>query len=192
VIVGGQTYLSIQPMNHPWWRTLMPTATRRLHTHTLPAPPHLASATHRRRIRPRHHDADAPAARIACCKHAQHEGAAGRRRCESARATNSISSQVEAIYERQYTANICSDTSFEEGIMKTIIQIHKEGEYFVAIDLVTNVADQGLTEEEAIRNLIKGLEEHYQILMELSPKDHKISFIDIEVERYAQTSSPVV
>ena len=76
--------------------------------------------------------------------------------------------------------------------MKTIIQTHKEGKYFVAIDLVTSVADQGLTEEEAIRNLRKGLEEHYQILMELSPKHHKTSFIDIEVERYAQTSSPVV
>ena len=37
--------------------------------------------------------------------------------------------------------------------MKTIIQIYKEDKYFVAADLVTNVADQGLTEEEAIRNL---------------------------------------
>ena len=37
--------------------------------------------------------------------------------------------------------------------MKTIIQIYKENKYFVAADLVTNVADQGLTEEEAIRNL---------------------------------------
>ena len=54
--------------------------------------------------------------------------------------------------------------------MKTIIQIHKEGKYFVASDLITNVADQGLTEEEALANLKKGLEEHYQILMELAPK----------------------
>ena len=29
--------------------------------------------------------------------------------------------------------------------MKTIIQIHKQGKYFVAADLITNVADQGLT-----------------------------------------------
>ncbi|MFQ6063344.1 MAG: hypothetical protein ACE5KT_09020 [Methanosarcinales archaeon] len=75
--------------------------------------------------------------------------------------------------------------------MKTIIQIYKEGKYFVATDLVTNVADQGLTEEEAIRNLKKGLEEHYQILMELSPKEHKISFLYLEVEKYAQTSRPI-
>jgi len=35
--------------------------------------------------------------------------------------------------------------------MKTIIQIYKEGKYFVAVDLSTNVVDQGLTEEEAIK-----------------------------------------
>ena len=64
--------------------------------------------------------------------------------------------------------------------MKTIIQTHKEGKYFVAVDMITNVADQGLTEEEATKNLKKGLEEHYQILMELAPKDHKITFLDIE------------
>ena len=54
--------------------------------------------------------------------------------------------------------------------MKTIIQIHKEGKYFVASDPITNVVDQGLTEEEALANLKRGLEEHYQILMELAPK----------------------
>ncbi|MFQ6073549.1 MAG: hypothetical protein ACE5KT_12730 [Methanosarcinales archaeon] len=48
-----------------------------------------------------------------------------------------------------------------------------------------------MTEEEAIKNLKKGLEEHYQILMELSSNDRKISFLDIEVEKYAQTSRPV-
>lgn len=55
--------------------------------------------------------------------------------------------------------------------MKTIIQIHKEGKYFITSDLITNVADQGLTEKEALANLKKGLEEHYQIHMELAPKD---------------------
>jgi len=67
--------------------------------------------------------------------------------------------------------------------MKTIIQIHKEDKYFVAVDLITNVADQGLTEEEAVANLKKGLEEHYQILMELTPKGRKLSFLDIEVDK---------
>lgn len=52
--------------------------------------------------------------------------------------------------------------------MKNIIQIHKEEKYFVSIDLITNVADQGLT-EEALANLKKGLEEHNQVLRELCP-----------------------
>lgn len=53
--------------------------------------------------------------------------------------------------------------------MKAPFQIHKEGKYFVAIDLITNVADQGLTENEAVSNLKMGLEEHYQVLSELAP-----------------------
>ncbi|HPC90345.1 MAG TPA: hypothetical protein PKY93_08475 [Methanothrix sp.] len=65
--------------------------------------------------------------------------------------------------------------------MKTLIQIHKEGKYFVAIDLITNVADQGLTEEEAVSNLKKGLEGHYQVMLEMAPKGRKLSFLDIEV-----------
>ena len=72
--------------------------------------------------------------------------------------------------------------------MRTLIQIHKEEKYFVAIDLITNVADQGLTESEAISNLKKGLEEHYQVLLELAPKGRKLSFLDIEVEGFAQAS----
>jgi len=61
--------------------------------------------------------------------------------------------------------------------MKTVIQVHKEGKYFVAVDRVTNVADQGLTEGEAVENLKKGLEGHYKLLMELSPKSYKTSFL---------------
>ncbi len=75
--------------------------------------------------------------------------------------------------------------------MKTLIQIHKEGKYFVAVDLITNVADQGFTEKEAVANLKKGLEEHYQILMELASKHQKFSFLDIDIEKYAQTASAV-
>ncbi len=75
--------------------------------------------------------------------------------------------------------------------MKTLIQIYKEGKYFVAVDLITNVADQGFTEEDAVANLKKGLEEHYQLLMELAPKSKKLSFLDIDIEKYAQTASAV-
>ena len=53
------------------------------------------------------------------------------------------------------------------------------------------MADQGLTEEEAVSNLKKGLEEHYQVLLELVPvpKGRKLSFLDIDVERFAQAPS---
>ncbi|HVP95505.1 MAG TPA: hypothetical protein VMS89_10100 [Methanoregulaceae archaeon] len=39
----------------------------------------------------------------------------------------------------------------------------------MAVDLHTNVADQGLTELESVQNLKKGLEEYYQLLVELTP-----------------------
>ena len=74
--------------------------------------------------------------------------------------------------------------------MKTIIQIHKDGEYFVAEDLITHVADQGVSEEEAVKNLKKGLEEHYQILTELASPDYKTSFLDISVEKYVKKITP--
>ena len=75
--------------------------------------------------------------------------------------------------------------------MKTIIQVHKEGKFYVAVDLITNVADQGTTEKQALENLKKGLEEHYKILMEFAPKDRKLSFLDIEVEKYVKASRPI-
>ncbi len=75
--------------------------------------------------------------------------------------------------------------------MKTIIQVRREDDVYVAVDIITNVADQGATEEKAVSNLKKGLEEHYQILMELSPKDVKTSLLDIEVEKYVQAPHPV-
>ena len=72
--------------------------------------------------------------------------------------------------------------------MKTLVQIHREGKFFVAVDPITNVADQGSTKEEAVSNLKKGLEEHYQVLLELAPRGRKLSFLDIEVEGFAQAS----
>jgi predicted RNase H-like HicB family nuclease len=75
--------------------------------------------------------------------------------------------------------------------MKTLIEVHKEGKYFVAVDLLTNVADQGSSEKEAVQNLKKGLEEHYQILIELTPSNHKLTYLDIEVESLVKNSSAV-
>jgi predicted RNase H-like HicB family nuclease len=84
---------------------------------------------------------------------------------------------------------IKSDRSYQS--MKTLIEVHKEGKYFVAVDLLTNVADQGLSEEVAVQNLKKGLEEHYHLLIELTPRDHKLTYLDIEVDNLVKNSSPV-
>jgi len=59
--------------------------------------------------------------------------------------------------------------------MKTIIRVHKESNFVAVIS--PSVADQDLTEEEAVKNLRKGLEGYCKLLMELSPKDHKASFL---------------
>jgi len=75
--------------------------------------------------------------------------------------------------------------------LKTIISVKKEGKFFVATDLITNVADQGPTEEEAIARLKQGLLEHYRILMEMAPKGSKTSFIEIEVEKFVKASGTV-
>ena len=66
--------------------------------------------------------------------------------------------------------------------MKLPVEVHKEGKYFVAVDLLTNVADQGSSEEEALQNIRKGLEEHYHLLIELTPKDHTIRYLEIEAD----------
>jgi predicted RNase H-like HicB family nuclease len=75
--------------------------------------------------------------------------------------------------------------------MKTLIEVHREGKYFVAIDLLTNVADQGLSESEALQNLKKGLEEHYQILIELTPRDRKLTYLDIDVDNFVKNSPAI-
>lgn len=72
-----------------------------------------------------------------------------------------------------------------------MISVMKEGKFYVATDPVTNVADQGDTEEEAVERLKKGLEEHYQILMEKAPRGSKTSFVEIEVEKYAKAPGSV-
>jgi len=75
--------------------------------------------------------------------------------------------------------------------MKSLIEVHQEGKYFVAVDLLTNVADQGLTKQEALQNLKKGLEVHYQLLVDLIPQDHKLTYLDIEVDNLVKNSSAV-
>ncbi len=64
--------------------------------------------------------------------------------------------------------------------MKAIIDVRKEGRWYVATDLVTNVADQGRTREEAIENLTHGLREHYQVLLDLAPP-RRTRVVEVEV-----------
>jgi hypothetical protein len=37
----------------------------------------------------------------------------------------------------------------------------------------------------------KGLEEHYQLLIDLTPRDHKLTYLDIEVDALVKNSSAV-
>jgi len=64
--------------------------------------------------------------------------------------------------------------------MKAIIDVRREGKWYVATDLVTNVADQGRTREEAVRDLTKGLQEHYQVLLDLAPR-RRTKVVEVEV-----------
>ena len=57
--------------------------------------------------------------------------------------------------------------------------------------ILPNAAVSCKTEEEAIANLKKGLEEHYELLMKLAPKRRKIALLDIEVEKYVKASGVV-
>jgi predicted RNase H-like HicB family nuclease len=69
-------------------------------------------------------------------------------------------------------------------IMKTLIDVHREGKFFVAVDLLSTIADQGLSEEEAMKNLRRGIEEHYELLLELTPRDHTLKYLKFEVKDY--------
>lgn len=64
--------------------------------------------------------------------------------------------------------------------MKAIVDVKKEGKWYVATDLITHVADQGKTREKALDNLMKGLRGHYELLLERAPrKGTKV--IEVEV-----------
>ena len=54
--------------------------------------------------------------------------------------------------------------------MKALVQVKKEGKWFVATDLVTCVADQGKTRAEALKNLETALHEHYKALHDVAKR----------------------
>lgn len=74
--------------------------------------------------------------------------------------------------------------------MKTVIRVSKEGKFYVAVDLLTHVADQGKTRQEAVARLKRGLEEHYQILTEMARKARGVSVLELDVG-HAETPGPV-
>jgi len=65
--------------------------------------------------------------------------------------------------------------------MKAVVDVKKEGKWYVATDLITHVTDQGATREEALANLMKGLKEHYELLLELAPRRRGTRIVDVEV-----------
>ena len=69
--------------------------------------------------------------------------------------------------------------------MEAIVQVKHEGKWFVATDLVTYVADQGKTEDEAIKNLETALKEHYKTLAEISQKKGMHIIRDLKIAQPA-------
>jgi len=65
--------------------------------------------------------------------------------------------------------------------MKAIVQVRKEGKWYVATDLVSQVADQGRTQAEAVANLMEGLRQRYEILLELVPRRKGTRVVEVEV-----------
>lgn len=76
--------------------------------------------------------------------------------------------------------------------MDALVQIYQDGEWYVAVDLATDVADQGKTREEAISRLKIGLKEHYATLLEMLEKDKKFEIITVEVPYSGNSSSPLI
>ena len=76
--------------------------------------------------------------------------------------------------------------------MDTLIQIYHDGEWFVAVDLATNVADQGKIKEEAISRLKIGLQEYYSVLLEVIEKDHSFETLTVEIPDSVNSSRPLI
>ena len=74
--------------------------------------------------------------------------------------------------------------------MKAVVQVKKEGKWCVATDLVTQVADQGRTADEATANLVEGLRERYEVLPEVSPRKRGLRVLEVEVWGVARPGSP--
>ncbi|PWR69482.1 hypothetical protein ACKUB1_15770 [Methanospirillum stamsii] len=75
--------------------------------------------------------------------------------------------------------------------MDTLVQVYRDGEWFIAVDLATDVADQGKIKEEAISRLKIGLKEHYAVLLDMLKKDREFEVIKVNVPNN-KSSSPLI
>lgn len=73
--------------------------------------------------------------------------------------------------------------------MDTLVQTYQDGEWYVAVDLATDVADQGKTREEAISRLKIGLKEYYETHLKMLEKDKKFEIITVEILYSGNSSS---
>lgn len=67
--------------------------------------------------------------------------------------------------------------------MKAIVHVRKEGQWFVAMDLVTTVAGQGASENEAITVLMEGLRERYSGLRMLAKEQKGLKVVVLKDAR---------
>jgi len=65
--------------------------------------------------------------------------------------------------------------------LSTLIEVHKEGDVYIASDLISGVSDLGETENEAVKMLLKGLKERYETIVEESTKIRRSTFSRAEV-----------
>ncbi|GEM_PF-4507504 len=75
--------------------------------------------------------------------------------------------------------------------MQAIISVKRNGEWFVATDLITHITDQGRTKKEALRSLGAALRGYYETLSKLIQKkdfekmnEIEAAWKDIEEGRY--------
>jgi len=64
---------------------------------------------------------------------------------------------------------------------RAVVETHKEGKWYVATDLITNVSDYGNTEKEALDRLKDGIQARYISILERQKESENL----IEVKVHA-------
>lgn len=66
--------------------------------------------------------------------------------------------------------------------LSTLIEVYKEGDVYIAADLISGVSDFGETGDEAVKMLLKGLKERYEGIIKENINIHKSAFSLAEVK----------